>query len=217
MQLNKSKTKTRICKICFNDVEESLHSILFKDVSICHKCFDRFNPVVKSFKVDDVKAFYLFNYDATIRELLYQFKGCADIELSQAFLEYFHYSLRLKYRGYTIVPAPSSKESDEQRGFNHVVEIFSCLKLPTLKCVHKTKDIKQADLTADERKEVHKILKIDDIDLSNKKILIVDDVYTTGSTVRSMISLVKSKHPKKIKVLLMSKTMELKDQNRPNS
>ena len=159
---------------------------------------------------------YLFDYDRTIQELLYQFKGCFDIELSRAFLEYFRDYLRIKFHGYTLVPAPSSDSSNKERGFNHVVEMFSILKLPMMSCVHKTKNVKQADLTSKERKEIKKYLAIDDVDLSNKKILIVDDVFTTGSTIQTMINLVRSKNPKKINVLVMSKTMDLDNQNRPN-
>ena len=85
-----------------------------------------------------------------------------------------------------------------------------------LRCVRKTQDVKQADLTSKERAEVGKILEIDNVDLTNKRILIVDDVFTTGSTIRAMINLVQSKNPKEIKVLVMSKTMDLNDQNRPN-
>ena len=159
---------------------------------------------------------YIYPYDQTAQELLYQFKGCFDIELAHVFLEYFRTYLKIKYHGYVLIPAPSSKEGDEKRGFNHVVEIFSILGLPLERCVHKTKDVKQADLTAKEREDVEKILVIDNINLSGKKVLIVDDVYTTGSTIRSMIKLVQSRHPSKIKVLVMSKTMDLNDQNRPN-
>jgi len=38
------------------------------------------------------------------------------------------------------------------------------------------------------------------------KILIVDDVFTTGATVQGIIKLVKTLNPKKIRVLVMSKT-----------
>jgi len=108
-----------------------------------------------------------------------------------------------------MIPAPSSKESDEERGFNHVVEIFKCLRLKMLRIIHKTKQIKQADLTTKEREKIGDILVIDDVDLRGRKILLVDDVYTTGSTIKAMIKLVRQQGAKNIKVLLMSKTIDL--------
>ena len=108
-----------------------------------------------------------------------------------------------------MIPAPSSKESDAERGFNHVEEMFKNLKLRMVKCIHKTKGVKQADLTTKERGKIGENLTIDDIDLRRKKILLVDDVYTTGSTIKAMIKLVKEKGAKNIKVLLMSKTIDL--------
>ena len=119
-----------------------------------------------------------------------------------------HY-LNLKFNNYIIVPAPSSKKSNEERGFNHVEEMFSILHLKMLKCIHKTKDVKQADLNTEERAKIGDVLVIDDVDLTMKKILLVDDVYTTGATIKSMIKLVKQKGAKKVKVLLMSKTIDL--------
>ena len=202
--------------MCFRPIEQSLFSFFILQSYLCKSCFDRFNPKLEQFDIDGFSGFYIYPYDQTVQELLYQFKGCYDIELSHIFLERFRIYLQLKYRKFTVIPAPSSKEGDEKRGFNHVVEIFSCLKLPMLRCIHKTQDVKQADLTSKERAEVGKILEIDNVDLTNKRILIVDDVFTTGSTIRAMINLVQSKNPKEIKVLVMSKTMDLNDQNRPN-
>jgi len=124
-------------------------------------------------------------------------------------LEYFRTLLNYKFNGYTMIPAPSFKDSDEERGFNHVVEIFKMLRLKMLTCIHKTKPIKQADLTTKEREKIGDVLTIDDIDLSRKKILLVDDVFTTGSTIKSMIKLCKEKGAKKVKALLMSKTIDL--------
>lgn len=144
-----------------------------------------------------------------MQEVLYQFKGCGDYELYSVFLEYYLPYLNYKFKGYEIIPAPSSKKNDEERGFNHVEEIFKNMHLKINKCIHKTKQVKQADLTTKQREKIGNYLVIDDVDLRHKKILLVDDVYTTGSTIKSMIELVREKGAKKIKVLLVSKTIDL--------
>lgn len=108
-----------------------------------------------------------------------------------------------------MIPAPSYSQSDEERGFNHVEEIFSVLNLKMMKYIHKIKQVKQANLTTKEREQIGSVLEIDNIDLRGKKILLVDDVFTTGSTIRAMIKLVKEKGASIVKVLLMSKTIDL--------
>ena len=205
-----SEARTDICKICFNPIEQnSFHYLLCKSPTICHECLLKLNPVLKSFNFEGIECFHIYFYTEKIQELLYQFKGCKDYELKSIFLEYYSNYLNYKFNRYTIIPAPSHEKSDKERGFNHVEEIFSVLKLKTLKCIHKTKQVKQADLTTKEREKIGKVLRIDDVNLKHKKVLLVDDVFTTGSTIKSMIKLVKEKGVKNIKVLLMSKTIDL--------
>ena len=209
-QSQQSKARTDICKICFKPIEQiSFHSLLFRHPTICHDCLLKFAPVLNTFKIDDIECFHIYFYNEKVQELLYQFKGCYDYELCSVFLEYYLPYLNFKFKGYEIIPAPSSKKSDKERGFNHVEEMFKSLHLKMTKCIHKTKQRKQVDLTTKEREKIGNYLVVDDVDLTNKKILLVDDVYTTGSTIKSMIKLVKEKGAKKIKVLLMSKTIDL--------
>ena len=169
----------------------------------------KLQPVLKTFWFENVECLHLYFYTEKIQELLYQFKGCKDYELRTVFLEYYCAYLNNKFNGYKIIPAPSYKDNDEERGFNHVVEIFKILRLKMLCCIHKTKPIKQADLTTKEREKIGDVLVIDNVDLSHTKVLLVDDVFTTGSTIKSMIKLCREKGAKKIKVLLMSKTIDL--------
>lgn len=210
-QSDQSNQKTRICKVCFKNIENepTIHNLLSKNVSICHDCLLELKPAFNEFKFEGIKCLNIFYYNEKVQEILYQFKGCKDYELRTIFLEYYKNYLNYKFNGYIMVPAPSAEESDEERGFNHVEEMFSILDLKMEKCIHKTKRVKQANLTAEERQNIRDFLAIDDVDFSGKKVLIVDDVFTTGSTVKSMINLVRQKHPKNIKVLLMSKTIDL--------
>lgn len=166
-----------------------------------------FEPVYCSFKVLDINAISIYIYNDIIRTYLYQFKGCFDIELADAFLQPFYRELSFMYSGFTIVPVPSYKKEDEKRGFNHVVEIFSRLKLPIEDVLIKTARFKQANNKKNERKDISKFLTVKGTDsLRGKRVLIVDDVYTTGSTMKAAIQLVKSLGPKEIRVLVMSKT-----------
>ncbi len=203
-----------VCKICFCDIKkDSLH--YFLNPCICQQCFNTFDPKLKSFKDNGISYFYIYEYDELIKKLLFQFKGCYDIELKDVFLERFKYLLRLKYHGYILVPLPSTKEDDESRGFNHVVEIFKSLSLPMERCIFKKVDFKQSDLSFKERIKVKDKLGIKNGEaLTNKKVLIVDDVITSGSSIKAAISLVSLYNPLKIKVLVLARNTHFINQNK---
>ena len=112
--------------------------------------------------------------------------------------------------GYVIVPIPSSKVDDEKRGFNHVVEIFKSLGLPMYMVIEKNSREKQSSKNKKDRLNVESILVTKNIEsLKGKKVLIVDDIYTTGATMFKTIELVKQGKPKKIKVLVIAKTIDI--------
>ena len=170
-------------------------------------CYREIVPSFTKFKVGNYKALAIYEYDERIKKLLYQFKGCFDIEIFDVFLSRFARELRLMYFDYIMVPIPSYKEDDEIREFNHVEEMFKVLKLKTERVLEKTEKIKQANLSFKQRKEIKNFLRITNGDvIRNKKILLVDDVYTTGSTMSAAISLIEQYHPKRIEILVMSKT-----------
>lgn len=199
---------TRNCLICFKKVNITDFCRLFNGkIPICQACQTEMEPKFIKFRVDNHKAISLYDYNPFIRKLIYQYKGCYDYELHQVFLDRYAKEIKLRYFDRVIIPIPSYQNEDEQRGFNHVVETFKSIGLNMLNILEKTEKHKQAISSFKQRKEVYKYLELKSYpDLSKKKVLIVDDVYTTGSTMKSAIHLIEKLNPKKIDVLVVAKT-----------
>ena len=184
------------------------------DICICPKCQNEFEPKFTSFNVNGYKATAIFEYTPYVKELIYKYKGCFDYELKDVFLNLYYKEIRMRYSTYKIIPIPSYAEDDKVRGFNHVVEMFKKLGLEPLPIIEKTAHFKQAENKAKKRSEINKYLVIKKlIDLSNIKVLIVDDIYTTGSTMRAAINLVEKLNPKQIRVLVFAKTRAIGNEN----
>ncbi len=166
-------------------------------------------PQFFRFKVLGVQATAIYPYEEKIRSLLFQFKGCFDYELKDAFLSYPAPFLRMRFHGYTVIPAPSSDAHNQTRGFNHVQAMFASLGLPILMAFKKNCDTKQTELDYAQRQEVGKrIFYVGPKSLSGRKLLLVDDVFTTGATMKACLRLLQKRHPKKLEILVMSKTLD---------
>lgn len=211
------KQPTKICIDCFDEkYERSLRTLFNKALSTCDKCFNVFSIKFYSFKVLGFSCLSLYDYDDEFRSKLYQLKGCYDIVIAKSFLETYARELSILYSGYIIVCAPSSKDDDMKRGFNHVIEIFKVLKLNLIENVfYKEIAYKQSDQKFDDRKNIEKVIKINKIDLKDKKILLVDDVITSGNTIKTCLNLLLNSGVKHIKILTLSvsKHYNLKREN----
>ena len=208
---------TKYCKICFKEIRNNDFARLFDgDICICAKCQREFEPKFISFIVDGYKATAIFEYTPYIKELIYKYKGCFDYELKDTFLNLYYKEIKIRYSGYKIIPIPSYIEDDKKRGFNHVVEMFKNLGLEPLPIIEKTAHFKQAEHKARTRSQISKYLVIKKpVDLSKSKVLIVDDIYTTGSTMKAAINLVEKLNPKEIRVLVLVKTRTIQSE-KPN-
>ena len=201
------KNPTKYCKICFKKLEiADFYQVFNGDSCLCYQCQQRLKPKFIKFDVDGVDALAIYEYDDNIKSILYQFKGCYDIELAPVFLSRFKQELHLMYRGYTLVAAPSYELENQKREFKHVEEMFKYINLPILYAIEKITPFKQAEHTKKERGHIIKHLQlVKPEEITGKKILVVDDVLTTGSTIKAMIEMIKTARPKCIKVLVMSK------------
>ena len=173
---------------------------------MCFSCLLECDPKFIDFKIEDIQGLSIYEYNEKLKELIYKFKGCYDIELKDVFLYPYENELSLIYKGYIIIPIPSYFEDDEVRGFNHVELIFSNLKLEMVKALEKVEKVKQSEKNQKQRQQIKKYLKVKNIDkIKNKKILLVDDICTTGSTLKAAIDLLKEAAPKDIKILVLCK------------
>lgn len=172
---------------------------------MCHDCFENFKAIDKKFILDGVEGVALYEYNDFLKEILYKLKGCGDIEIASVFLSHRLFPYRFFYFNYLIVPVPSNIEDDAARGFNHVQEIFKYMKLPIALPIVKNIRFKQSDLSRKEREMIgNKLSLVDKNVIRGKNILLVDDVYTTGSTLKACINLLKSASPNHIKMLVIS-------------
>ena len=165
------------------------------------------NPLFISFKILNYEALAIYEYNDFIRQLVYQYKGCFDYELSASFISNFAKEIKFLFKDYLIIPIPSFIGDDEKRGYNHVFEIFKLIGLKMHPILEKTEQHKQATSNVKGREKIYHYLRlIETPDLRKTKVLIVDDIYTTGSTIRAAINLVEKLNPKTIKVLVIAKT-----------
>ena len=187
------------------------------NVCVCPDCQELLEPRFINFKIGNYKALAIYEYNEFVKKLIYLYKGCFDYEMREVFLNLYFKELKVLYKKYIAIPIPSFKEDDNKRGFNHVVEAFSFLGLKALPILIKTAHHKQAEKNAEERKEISKYLALSETpNLKNKRVLLVDDIYTTGATIRSAIKLIEKLHPKEIRILVLAKTKD-KAKNKSNT
>lgn len=204
--LKKSKDATPCCKICFKEIKCDAFHQIFSNQTICSNCIKNLKPEFIEFKIKNCKAIAIYRYDDLIKGMIFQYKGCHDYELKSVFLNYVKNFLKIMYFSYIIVPMPSYFKDDEIRGYNHVEEIFKELNLKMEKVLVKNKKHKQSDLNYTERHKVKEVLEAKNAEkIRNKKILLVDDICTTGSSLRAAIDILKEYNPKTIEVLVIAK------------
>ena len=178
----------QICGICEKENKNSL----------CYECRKK---IQKEFKFSKIysktqnfsEQYYLFHYKNLIRNIIIEMKFQKKPYMYKT-IEYFlqnnkKYLEKLKKYD-IIIMVPLSWKRRLQRGYNQsqlIAKIISNILQRKIesKILYKTKNIvPQSTLNKKERKEnIKGAFKIKHTEkIKNKKILIIDDIYTTGST-----------------------------------
>ncbi len=171
---------------------------------LCPECLKNRRKERKKRRLFATPILFLSKYDGQRKERLMKFKEYGDIVLGEAFLYYFLPWIRLFCRSSIIVPLPSSDKRNRKRGFVHLEERLKPHSLPFLSCLRKQSDKEQKEKKAIERREEKSIFFCGNKeDIEGKKIVLFDDVLTTGATFLQSLDELKQLHPKSIKGLIL--------------
>lgn len=132
----------------------------------------------------------LFIYNEFLQEVIARFKFRGDYILSGIFKEYLLQKLQaLKYD--CLVPIPLSQERLLERGFNQAEAILIEAGLPPTKLLKRIHSEKQSKKSRLERIRSKQVFQLESCNVEGKHILLVDDIYTTGTTLRHAAKLFK--------------------------
>ena len=161
---------------------------------------------------------YIFSYQGIIRKMILDYKFNEEAYLYKTFVNFLLKNKNFfeKLEKYdTIIPVPISNKRLKSRGYNQSLLLAKEISRNTsftLKlqedCLFKVRDIiEQSKLNKEERaKNIQGVYKLfNEESLYNKKILLVDDIFTTGSTVNECSKVLRKAKPKTIGIFTIAK------------
>ncbi|MEH7179441.1 ComF family protein [Neobacillus vireti] len=181
------KVEGETCRICsrpFQFLDER-----FKHDDLCHDC--------KRWEEDiDWNGYLTFNhsiftYNEFLKEIIATYKFRGDYVLSRIFAPYLINYVN-KINPDLLVPIPLSEERLYERGFNQAEALIIESGLISSRLLTRTHAEKQSKKSRSERIHIPQVFKLDqEMDVKGKSILLIDDIYTTGSTLRHAAKLIK--------------------------
>lgn len=189
---------------------------------ICKKCQTKLDEllVCKINNYSDknfTRHLYLFRYDGIVRERIIQYKFKDKAYLNEMLVNFITKNKKICgfFKNYDIIiPVPISKNRKRKRGYNQteiiakkIAKQAENLTIET-DLIKKIKDVvPQSTLTLEQRvqnvKNAYSVVNSEKI--QGKRVLLLDDVFTTGSTVNECSKVLKENGAKIIDVLTIAK------------
>lgn len=202
-------SENNICNICKKRLKKYEKQVLFSNSLKIEK-------FLHCGKVYFEKFFYLYEYKGLIRKIILDYKFNSKSYFCNFFVKML-LNCKKTYRLFSfydiIIPVPMEKKKELKRGYNQakLITDFLCDNIVLINgndAVIKIKNTKtQSTLNLIDRKEniknafiVNNIKKV-----KNKKIIIFDDICTTGSTANELSRVLKEAGAKEILVIVLAK------------
>lgn len=189
------------CVLCNSALETDEYIVCKKCITERH-LFDAFqlqvreNPIERRLHgtcITAASALMTYQHGEISQKLIHELKYYGNkniaVLLGEAIAEKIACTPRYQNIDY-VVPIPIHKNKEKKRGYNQseliAAKIAAILNIPLVaKQIVRTSDnVSQANMNSEERKKTHIDFQlIDEKMFVNKKVLLIDDVFTTGTTI----------------------------------
>ncbi len=136
--------------------------------------------------------YYVWDYNKEFKKLIFSYKYNRKKIMAKLIAELikdeFYYVLK-REKIDIVVSVPVSRKRKNERGYNQVDEILNCLKVNYVQIerVKNTKKIAEILDEEERNKNIKGAFRISgNVDFRGKNILILDDIVTTGATLREI-------------------------------
>ncbi|WP_339263830.1 ComF family protein [Solibacillus sp. FSL W7-1472] len=170
------------CLLCDRELQQSIgwKELLLKILpqTICSRCEQRFQRIDQQQEEGVVS---LFHYNEAMKDYLHRYKFQHDILLAKVFNKILHEQLKNETR--LIIPIPMHPENLRLRTFAHIDELLKAANIPFAHHLTKLSKEQQSLKTREVRLQTPQLFEvINPTAIKDKSLLVVDDIYTTGTT-----------------------------------
>ncbi|SIR31851.1 competence protein ComFC [Peribacillus simplex] len=151
------------------------------------------------------KNISLFHYNEHLKDIIAKYKYRGDYALAEVFAPFL--KERLKDMEFDLVTAiPLSHERLRERGFNQGQALADLIGLHTVETLTRIHTEKQSKKSRQERISLPQVFQVMQSDLlEHKSILIIDDIYTTGTTLRHAAKALKMAGAKEVSSITLAR------------
>lgn len=172
------------CLLCERELQGHIgwQELLKKSLpkTICQCCEAQFEKVDQQHKPNVTT---LYHYNDAMKDYIHRYKFLHDIVLAHVFNIALHAQLKNEKR--LIIPIPMHEQGLKRRTFAQVDELLKAAHIPFQHHMTKQTDEQQSKKTRAQRLETAQLFRVNDPNaIKDKDILLIDDIYTTGTTMQ---------------------------------
>ncbi|MGP1910038.1 ComF family protein [Metabacillus sp. JX24] len=147
----------------------------------------------------------VYHYNGWMKDVIARYKYRGDAALVRVFQDSFRQAFLQHFKeAGLIIPVPLSSERLYERGFNQALLLAELLGRPVLSPLTRKHLEKQSKKTREERLQSENVFFIENpSDILSKHILLIDDIYTTGTTIRHAANVLIQNGAKKVSSLTL--------------